>query len=108
MAVSGSNLEGSQVAKGDSSFNLLYKLAYSDHFVTDSYKGFWAEDKKAALSGVNQLDEFKDKVATREELKATNGYLSTELASAADERMIDIAKIGQNLKEKIKKEKGKN
>lgn len=100
MSISGSNLEGSQVAKGDSSFNLLYKIAYSDHFVTDSYKGFWNEAKKAALSGINQLDEFKDKVATREELKATNGYLSTELASAADERMTDIAKVGQKIKEK--------
>jgi len=104
MAISGSNLEGSQVAKGDSSFNLLYKLAYSDHFVTDSYKGFWNEAKLAALSGINQLDEFKDKVATREELKATNGYLSNELASASDERMADITKIGQNLKEKRKRE----
>ena len=83
MSISGSNPEGSQVAKGDSSFNLLYKLAYYDHFVTDSYSGFWKEAKKAALSGINQLDEFKGKVATREELKSTNGYLSNELASAA-------------------------
>ena len=36
---------------------------------------------------------------SREELKATNGYLSTELATAADERMIDIAKVGQKLSE---------
>lgn len=108
MSISGSNLEGSQVAKGDSSFNLLYKLAYSDHFVTDSYSGFWKEAKKAALSGINQLDEFKGKVATREELKSTNGYLSNELASAADERMTDIANLGLKLEEKSKERKQKD
>lgn len=100
MSMTASNLEGSQVAKGDSSFNLFYKMAYSDTFVTDSYKGFWKEAKQAALSGINQLDEFKDKVATIEELKATNGYLSNELASAADERIIEITKVGRKLKEK--------
>ncbi|MFA7032879.1 MAG: hypothetical protein WC201_04900, partial [Bacilli bacterium] len=49
MSLSGSNLEGSQVGKGDTSFNLLYKIAYSDKFKTDSYSGFWRENKEMAL-----------------------------------------------------------
>lgn len=103
MSLSAANLAGSQGSKGDVSFNLLYKIAYASKFKTDCYSDYWKKTKEAALVGINQLNEFAGPVATKSELSQMNGYLSNEIAKAADERLEKIVEIDKKLLEESQK-----
>jgi len=110
LAMSGANLDGSQVTKGQVIFNLIHKIPYSDVYFTDINKEYWKKAKLMAISGINQRPEFSGPLATAEELKSMHGYLPAELALAAENlesRITQIRALRKDQKTNVK-EKGKN
>ncbi len=109
LTMSGANLDGSQVNKGQGMFNLIHKIPYSDVYYTDINKEYWKKAKIMAVSGINQRPEFSGPLATAEELKSMHGYLPAELALAAENlesRITQIRALHKEEKTNDKEESG--
>lgn len=102
ISMSGSNLDGNQVSKGEGIFSLIHKIPYSDVYRTDLYAEFWKNAKLMALTGVNQRPEFSGPIATAAELKGMHGYLPAELALAVTSMERRITKIKALIQEQTK------
>jgi len=59
--------------------HLLHKKVYSDRFATDCYNGFFAPDLAKSECAFDDYPEYRETVASREELRFQNSYFVGDL-----------------------------
>ena len=69
--------EGTDPIKAN--LHLLDKKVYSDRFSTDCYRGFSEPELRAAKYGIDDYEEYRDGVATLDELHYQNSYFIKDL-----------------------------
>ena len=60
------------------------KKIYSNRFATDAYGDIFAEDTKTCKVGLNDIREYRDTKATKEELQSQNSYFIEEITKETD------------------------
>ena len=66
--------------------HLLHKKVYSDRFATDCYNGFFAPELARSICSFDEYPEYRDTVATREELRFQNSYFVGDLEKISKEK----------------------